>query len=40
MYPAGQSHQVERMVALNNEHRAHAIEPIHRIFESEPDAQA
>jgi DNA-binding GntR family transcriptional regulator len=40
MIDAMAARDVERMVALNNEHRAHAIEPIHRIFESEPDTTA
>lgn len=40
MIEAMATRDVERMVALNDEHRAHAIEPIHRIFESETGTPA
>ncbi|OFJ53561.1 GntR family transcriptional regulator [Mycolicibacterium grossiae] len=35
MIEAMAERDVERMVTLNHEHRAHAIDPIHRIFEPE-----
>lgn len=40
MIDAMAARDVERMVALNHEHRSHAIDPIHRIFETEADASA
>lgn len=40
MIDAMAARDVERMVALNHEHRSHAIEPIHRIFETESGASA
>ena len=40
MIEAMAGRDVERMVALNHEHRAHAIEPIHRMFAAESEASA
>lgn len=36
MLDAMAARDVERMVALNHEHRSHALEPVRRIFASEP----
>ncbi len=40
MIDAVADRDVERLVRLNHEHRAHALGPIHQIFDAESDASA